>query len=354
MKSSRAIKHISLHRIASTELRVVADVEEGVLSLIQVEETVIQNYARTDHWPHRCITLFILEDLQPLIRQLGLGASPQNPPASGQPFSAQEMTALNERPMLNIYDLADLTNDNIYVNRNEMVKQGYWSDPRMLRGLLAHEHAHPLAENETTLASRKIRFTFSEVENPNAGISNRKPGFLALLTALAQKLTLLAPREIFANQKTIQSGFAEDLFTLNARNMENARISIEGRKGLSDSLLAEVAQGKLTPAEMDLFLFVGDLNAYLPLALEVSPFYRGGQPDFARSLEKSLESSVFPAIDPLAAHCFTALMETYLVLSAQMSLSQLIDWTQQVLGVICVALAKKGLSLDFQMSITEK
>ena len=332
----------------------MADVEEGVLRLIQVEETVIQGYARTVPWPHRCVTLFVLEDLQPLIRQLNLGASPLSLLPSGQPFLPADVTALNERPMVNIYDLADLTNDNIFVNYNEMVKQGYWSDPQVLRALLAHEHAHPLAENETTLASRQVRFKIVEEGSPNDRFGDRKPKFIPLLNLLAEKLTLLAPRELFANQRTIQSGFAEDLLYLNLRNMDNARLSIEGRKDLICDLQAEISQGKLTPGEMDLLLFVGDLNGYLPLALEVAPFHSTGYPAFARSLEMILENHIFPAIDPLAVQCFTALTDTYLLLSDHMSLSQLAAWNNKVLEILFTALVKKGLSLHLQLSTTEK
>ena len=47
---TKPIKHFSLHRVAGTELQVVSDVESGVLSLIQVEEQVIQSYARQGAW----------------------------------------------------------------------------------------------------------------------------------------------------------------------------------------------------------------------------------------------------------------------------------------------------------------
>ncbi|MDO9065990.1 MAG: hypothetical protein Q7U96_02780, partial [Chloroflexota bacterium] len=67
---ARTIKHFSLHRIAGTELRVVADVEEGTLPVVQAEETVLRRYVQREAWPHRWVTLFILQDLQPLVRQL--------------------------------------------------------------------------------------------------------------------------------------------------------------------------------------------------------------------------------------------------------------------------------------------
>ncbi len=68
----RTIKHFSLHRIEDTELRVVSDVENGVLPVVQVEERVIQGYIQGKAWPHREVTLLILQDMQPLVHQLGL------------------------------------------------------------------------------------------------------------------------------------------------------------------------------------------------------------------------------------------------------------------------------------------
>ena len=351
---SRAIKHFSLHQINSTELRVVADVEEGVLRLIQEEETVLRGYARTNYWPHSCVTLFVLENLQPLIRQLNLGASPLSLPSSGQTFTPTDLVILNERPMVNIYDLEDLSNINIFVNRSEMVKQGYWTDPQILRGLLAHEHAHPLAENETTRACRQLRIQLVEEVSPNDSLGNRRPKMIELLRLLSEKLILLAPRELLANQWTIQNGFYKDLLYLNARNMENARLAIEGRSILIRKLQAEVDQGQLTPNGKDLLLFVGDLNSYLPLAMEVAPFYRTDQTDFARSLQMSLESHVFPFIDPMAVQCFSALIDNYGLLSIPITLPQFAAWSNTVLEFLFSALARKGLSLHFQLLTTEK
>jgi hypothetical protein len=63
---TRAVRHFSLHRITGTgldfnnigiehrgtELRVVADIEAGVLPVIQAEEVVIREYVRQPRWPH--------------------------------------------------------------------------------------------------------------------------------------------------------------------------------------------------------------------------------------------------------------------------------------------------------------
>ncbi len=70
MTKPRTVKHFSLHRIAQTELRVVSDVEAGVIPLIRVEEQVLTRYVANPQWQHKVVTLFVLRDLEPLISQL--------------------------------------------------------------------------------------------------------------------------------------------------------------------------------------------------------------------------------------------------------------------------------------------
>ena len=90
----RTVKHFSLHRIAGTELRVISDIEGGAPPVIEAEEAVIRGYIQQGSWPHREATLFILEDLEPLVRQLQAGAD--LPPGGA--------AALEYRPVVNAYD----------------------------------------------------------------------------------------------------------------------------------------------------------------------------------------------------------------------------------------------------------
>jgi len=60
--TARVVKHLSLHRMAGTELQVVAEVEAGVTKIVEIEETVIRGYAQRGNWPHRWVSLFILQD----------------------------------------------------------------------------------------------------------------------------------------------------------------------------------------------------------------------------------------------------------------------------------------------------
>jgi len=395
---ARTVRHFSLHRITGarpglgegTELRVVADVENGVLPVIQVEEVVIREYARQSRWPHRWVTLFILEDLQPLIRQLRLGAAPASltplgpalghPPggelAEGQALSPESAAALEYRPVVNVYDLADLTGCNIFANRRAMVAQGYWEDPLALRGLLAHEHAHPLAENETSRASRQLQLEIQwEEEEPGLPAQAGRRGdaetrtvtlscevrgalpprhrvpMLQVLTSLAEKLCLYAPREIFANEVTIQSGFADGLLHLNLRNVDNAGRSVAGRDGMVQQLRQEAAQGNLTPAAADLVLLVGDLSGYLDLALEVAPFYRAGRTADASSLETVLQTTVFPHLDRLVPQAFADLREQYIDLRTDLTGPELLLWGQGVLDTLIRVSAEKGLKIAYRLSL---
>ncbi len=334
LRSSRTIKHFSLHRIGETELRVVADVEEGVIPLIQVEEAVIRGYAQRGLWPHRYVTLFILQDLQPLVRQL---RSETSLPPGGA-------AALDLRPVVNLYDLADPAACHVFVNRQAMEKEGYWDDALAIRGLLAHEHAHPLAENETIRASRRLQVELS-LEGPPCTfeIRNSKFEIRSLLTLLADKLCVYAPREIFANEMTIRSGFDEALLHLDRRNVANASRGVAGREELRRQLQQEVTQGSLTPAAADMLLLIGDLRGYLDLALEIAPFYRTGRESDAQELETILETYVFPHLEPEVPWAYAALREQYIVLGANLTPTELMVWGEWVLNTLAKVLAEKGL-----------
>jgi hypothetical protein len=337
--TQRTIKHFSLHRTAGTELRVVADTEAGVLRLIEIEEAVVQRYAGQGLWSHQWVALFILQDLRPLLRQL-------RPTAHMPPGG---LAALEHRPVVNIYDLADLSGCHVFVNQRAAVREGYWGDIRAMRGLLAHEHAHPLSENETVKASRDLRLDLAlDVSGSRGGIrwhSDREEKVHRLLAALADELCVYAPREVFANDLVLRSGFGEALLHLNRRNATNARHSVAGRGELRQLLRQEVAEGDLSPMAAELLLLIGDLRGYLDMALEVAPFYRAGREDDAQELETILEEAVFPHLEPEVATAYTALRDEYIALRPDMTSAKLIAWEEGVLSILASAIAKKGLLL---------
>jgi len=351
---ARVIKHISLHRAADTELRVVADVEDGVLPVIQMEEGVIRGYVQRKHWPHRWVTLFILEDLQPLMRQL---------PAGGR-LPPGDTPALDDLPVVNAYDLADLSSCHVFVNRQAMARHGYWHDRLAIQGLLAHEHAHPLAENATVRASRSLQLETSwrNPDGSNAGQSPAGDGAPLdieenahrLWGALAHKLALVAPREIFTNQVAVTGGFGEALSYLDQRNLADARHNLAGRDQLIDQLQQEVAAGRLSRAAADGLLLFGDLHGYLELAIEVASLYRSGAERAAWELDSVLETDIFPHLAPEVRPTYAALRQAYVALPADLTPLQLREWAVETLSLLASPLAGKGWSLDYRVQVVDQ
>jgi hypothetical protein len=261
---------------------------------------------------------------------------------------------LDHRPVVNVYDLADLSGCHVFVNRQAMVKEGYWEDPLAIQGLLAHEHAHPLAENETARASRRLQVELS-LEGPPSTfeIRNSKFEIRTLLTLLADKLCLYAPREIFANELAIRSGFGSALLHLDRRTVTNAGRSVAGRKDLRQQLQQEVSRGNLTPSAADLLLLIGDLKGYLDLALEVAPFYRTGREADARKLEMVLEAEVLPHLEPEVTQAYTALRDQYRALRADLTSAELLAWGEGVLNILAETLAQKGLNLQYRLRMAD-
>ncbi len=350
----RTVNHFSLHRINSTELRVVSDVSEGVLPVIVAEENVVRKYSQAPDWPHHSITLFVLEDLQPLLKQFR--TSPGSTVLGQKSLSVADIVSLSSRPVVNVYDLTDLSTCNVFVNRDEMVAQRYWGDSQAMLALFAHEHAHPLSENEATAASRAIHFQMLGIQGADqkaVGPSLSKVG--SLLGQLAEKLSLLAPREILTNQRAIQGGFSDELLHLNTHNIQNAIASMVGRVGLSKHLQQQVEKGELTRDEIELLLLVGDLNVFLPLAMEIAPFFRAGQPDAGQILENLLTQVVFQALDPVAVRCFIELQKHYVAMPVdKVTLPEMLAWANEVIQILYRALSARGFSLQYEMSLLEK
>ena len=347
-----SIKHFSLHHIAGTELRAVSNVEVGVLRLIEVEEAVIRGYAEQSLWPHKQVTLFILQDLSPLVRQLSLGGDLSSLDASGRSLPPGGIEALNEWPVVNVYDVSDPVACHIFVNKQVMVKEGYWNDCLIMQGLLAHEHAHPLVDNETTRASSHLQVeVWLQSRRPAGGRGGTRTGDTllwtdarqssvhSLLTLLAHKLCLYAPREVLSNEVVIQGGFAEALLRLVRRNLENARLGLAGRGDVRLQLQEEIAQGKLNQAAADLLLLIADLRGYLEMALEIAPFYRTGREADGQELEKLLETQVFPHLEPEVPQAYAALRQQYIALGTNLVPPEVVKWSQGVLSILAGALA---------------
>jgi len=342
---SRNIRHFSLHRIGKTELRVVADFEDkGVLPIIEIEEKVIRDYIKHVDLPHQWVMLYILDDFEPLIRQLQSGVSPELLEPKGYKLTKDGITILRTRPVVNLFDLSNLSGCNVFINRKAMLEKGYWNDQRTIEALLAHEHAHPLAENVTTEASRclLINFEVSRIQPPN---------LYPILKGLAEDLCILAPREIFTNQFAIENGFSEEIFYLNAQIFENAVKGVLSRDLFLKNIHQEVRSRKLSRKEADLLVIGGDLSAHLPLAMEIAPFYRSGFTTQAQKLERILDKQVFPKLDPIASPIFKSIQDEYL--SLQDNSQELTGWAERVLNPLVEGLSKKGLTLNYRIQMAK-
>jgi hypothetical protein len=316
--------------IAGTELRLMAEMESAVRPTAEAEVAVIERYAQHGGWPHRTVSLFVLENLSALERQLR--AMPD--------VSAASLASLGDRPLVNLYDLADPSACRIFMNRQAMIAQEYWDDDVALRGLLAHEHAHPLAENLTTRSSRQLRVVVQAAAG--RAFERAQP----LLLALCDKLCVLAPRELCTNELAIARGFAAEMLHLNRSNLRNAQQSIAGRAHVRQMLGQEIAKAALNDQEVVQLLLIGDLTGYLDLALEIAPFYRAGLPADARELEATLEVHVFPVLQPVVAQVYRALCGLYQALEPGMQPAALAAWSRRVLSTLTGALADEGLRLQ--------
>jgi hypothetical protein len=335
---NHTIRHFALHRIGEVELRVISDIETGVIAISDVENEVLCRLVELPGWPHQVVSLFVLSDLSPLQRQLVTRA---NLPPGG-------LEGLGLRPVVNLYDLANLSACHVFVNQAAMTKEGYWGDTLAETGLLAHEHAHPLTENATTAASRQLRLE-QEITYRHP-LSIGEPVWEAkldrLLQVLQDKLVLYAPREIFTNDLVVGSGFVDALDHLDLINVKHAVEGLRSRPALVRGLAAEPG---LTGAGRMAMLVLGDLKAHLDLALELASFARQGFAERGQALEDRLAAAVFPELMPEVGPAYWALREVYAGLAPDLTAEALTPWGTQVLDILAAALAPYGVNVNARL-----
>jgi len=342
----RTIKHFDLHQVEGADLRVVSDVEGGVPAVIEAEDEVVRRYAARGLWRHDWVDLFILQDLQVLAEQLA-GAGGGLPPGGLQ--------ALDRRPVVNAFDLADLSGCHVFVNHKVMVEEGYWGDPAAVRALLAHEHAHPLSENPTVAASRALR-----LRSPHAPAAegqpalNGRPSLERLVAALAEKLCCYGPREVFANDLTMAADCGGDLFHLDRLVVAAAARGVLGRSALVDHLEADVDEGKLSRQSAGQALLLGDLRSSLDLAMETAPFYRAARPDQAAQLEAALFEHVFPRLESVVEGIYRVVRDLYVELCPDLTGAALAAWARRMLDPLLEVLRERGLEVDLTFNHSEK
>jgi hypothetical protein len=349
LTASRTIKHISLHRLNGVEIRVVADTEEGVLPLIEAECQVVTRLAQEVHWQPSAVTLFILSDLAPLQRQLrALGRHPVG-------RQLDETDNLLGRPVVNAYDVAKPLVCHIFVNRKAMVAAGYWDDPLAIQGLLAHEHAHPLAECATTAAVRHLQLTLAlRLAQPWAPDAQQATEWAGKaqnqLTALTRSIALLGPREVFTNEIALTAGFVQPLLHLNQQNVRNLVAGLTHRKVLQVQMATAVAQGRLSQVGADTLLVIGDLQGHLMMAMEVAAFQRQGRAE-AEGLLAQLQGEVFPYLDPLVGLLFQKICAGYVGLSTTASPQEMAEFVGSQLDMLVTILAERSMHLTYWVTI---
>lgn len=329
---SNAIEHFSRTRVDDTTLQVMADTRQGLARLIEEEQQVIRHYARLGNWPHKRVNMFVLENLMPLVSQIKRATS----------LSSVVADDVDRRPMVNVYDAADLSECAVFVNRGVLEQDGTWRDEVAMRALLAHEHGHPLAENETVHAARELVMEVTEDSGmPKAAVD--------ILRLLADQVCLHAPQEVFANEIAIRAGFGNALFHLNSDAFETARLGVRKRPSLVQSLDKQVADGKLGADQAAALLLVGDLQAHLGFALETAAFLRAGQPRHAKDLEGALNDGVWGHLDPAVKRLYEKLRDHYRRLKVNLTPAETKAWASQAVAFLGDVLRVKNLPVRFNV-----
>jgi hypothetical protein len=264
----------------------------------------------------------------------------------------QQREELLSRPVVNVYDLASPLTCNVFANRQAMVQARYWEDGLALEGLLAHEHAHPLSECPHTAALRKLRMTL-ELHLPQpwapdvALAKNWAQRANQQFLALAVQLFSSGPREVFTNTIAAEAGFDAALLHLNRQNIANLAEGLQYRPALAGQLAKAVAGGQLSAGGAEMLRLIGDMQAFLPLAMEIAPFRRAGRPAKARALLKPLHDKLLPHLESPVAPLFDDLAGHYARLNEDASPQAVQCDVEQGLQRLAMACAAMGATLKF-------
>lgn len=320
-----SIEHVSRHRLNGAELQVISDSGKENNDLIEAEKNVVRRFMLFGGWPHRRVNLFVFETLAPVVEHLRRAGLP-----------SAEGLDLERKPMVHIYNLRDLAECSVFVNRNLMKRLGLWDDPLAIEGLLAHEHAHPMAENTTTRAARSVNVRLS----PEPDSAHR--AIAASVEHMAHELCLHAPHEVFTNELAIRAGFGLALQHLNLVSLSEGRAGMEERARLSEGLQAKVAKGHLQQAEMDLVLLAASMEAHIRLALETVAFARAGARQEAEVIEARARAEVFSCVEPEISALYQSFHDRYLELTPYMDRDAVCEWAEATFAPALEEMAYRG------------
>lgn len=322
---ARTVKQLTEHDVHGTRLRVVSDLASGIAGIVAAEERVIRGLAAAGYWPHRGVTLFVLDTLDSLVGELHAVRKVGEYSDSDIPL----------RPMVNVYDLANPAECFIFVNRQVMAAEGYWGDELAGEGLLAHEHAHPLAECQASGVARTLEACGERLE----GVSSQP--WAATLERLAIALSAGAVSEILANEFCLRAGFGDALFHLDRIVVRRMQHNLGQRSHLEQRLANAVASGNLGRDDAGILLLLADAQAHLPFALEVAPFFRSGQALRGNELEDEFVKAVLLRVEPEVAEFYTTLRNHYAYLRPEWDATRLRPWCSNVCSLLLTVVAKR-------------
>ena len=351
---ARAVPQVLRHRSTSTKLQVVCDSSTGLEAFAAIEKKVIGGFERHGHWPHKQVNLFVFETLQPLVEQIkqATAAAAHGRPRPGalaktRAEVSRHIEELDRKPMVHVYNLANLAECSVFVNRRRMIALDLWDDELALEALLAHEHAHPLAENETTRAARGLKARVTATALPE-GLESQEKQLCHSAETIVEELCLHAPHEVLANELAIRAGFGEALFHLDCLGLTDGRAGMAEHAALKAKLAAEVKTGRLSKKGMALTLSMASIEAHVRMALESAAFARAGDPVHAAALDSLVEEEVFKHVEPEASALYQFYCARYAALKPDLDVDAVRAWMLESCSPLIDALSKRGASFKVE------
>lgn len=324
-----AVEGVGAFTVGATQVRIVTDCADDISAIVRAEERVVRKLVERGVWRHETVTLFVLDDLAPLVGHL----------AQTHRLAADDLLRLPQRPMVNLYDPRRAMECFVFVNRQIMTAEGYWGDSLAAEGLLAHEHAHPLSEAPATAAARTLK------------VESEGPAALAPLAAqLGRTLSTGAVTELLANGFCLATGFADALTHLDRITLRRAVNNLPQRAELERRAAAAVAAGTLPPAEERLLLRLADAQISLPFGLEVVPFVQAGLSEAADELEGLLVKGLMSRMAPEVAGIYRDLRARFLRLEPDWSGAALAAWCADVLARLSAFLSAGGTPITLRLA----
>ncbi|TCT02263.1 hypothetical protein [Aquabacter spiritensis] len=322
------VEGVGTFTVGASTVRIVTDCAGDISALVHAEEQVVRKLADRDLWPHQTVTLFVLDNLAPLVGQLK---------EMGR-LMDEALAGLPQRPMVVLYDPRHATECFVFVNRQIMMAEEFWGDSLAAEGLLAHEHAHPLSECPATHAARGLT------------VEAAGPAALAPLAArLGETLSTGAVTELLANAFCLAHGFGDALKHVNRISLRRAARNLAQRAELETRAAAAVAAGTLPADQAPVLLRLADAQIGLPFALETVPFHEAGLTAHAAELEGLLADDLLARMAPEMVSLYDDLKAPFAALRPDWGAARLADWVADILSRLSAFLSQGGAPLTLSL-----